>query len=176
MVLGDPIHVPNVMKEVKKGKLLMRLGNPSTVFQHCYVENTSWAHLCAVNTLLANPSAVGGKTFIITDQPAMNFWDFFEPIAAAEGLWYPPRWLALPGWLAMLLAYIVEFICWMLSPLVHITSSFVPGAVIGVVTSQGYTGNRAMELLGYQPIVTPTEAMNRTIIAYQLESNKKKVH
>ena len=105
---------------------LSRLASPSTVFQHCYVVNTAHAHVCAAHALRHTPSTVGGKAYIIIDGPATNFWwgrrpgssaarpprlllltlplvhpirDFFAPFVRAAGVWMPPRWLSLPGWL-----------------------------------------------------------------------------
>ncbi|EDQ92203.1 uncharacterized protein MONBRDRAFT_5991, partial [Monosiga brevicollis MX1] len=69
---ADPYHMPNILKAVLDGQLVLRMGSPAVRFQHTYVGNAAWAHLVAAKALLQNAS-VGGTTYIITDEPAVNF-------------------------------------------------------------------------------------------------------
>ena len=70
----DRWHLPNVLESARTGMLSMRVGQPRTVFQHVYVDNVAYAHVCALKTLLRAPETISGQAFIITDYAAENFW------------------------------------------------------------------------------------------------------
>lgn len=65
---GDNHLLPGLVERAKKGSI--RLPGPEKLIDTVYVENAAKAHLKALDTLLTNPQAVGGKTYFISnDEP-----------------------------------------------------------------------------------------------------------
>lgn len=65
---GDNHLLPGLVERAKKGSI--RLPGPEKLIDTVYVQNAAKAHLQALDTLLTKPSAVGGKTYFISnDEP-----------------------------------------------------------------------------------------------------------
>lgn len=78
---GDTAFLPNVIDSAKKQLgYLPRMGDGKAKFNSCYVGNSAWAHVLAVDVLRKNPKEIAGKAFFIGDNtPESNFFDFVEP-------------------------------------------------------------------------------------------------
>jgi sterol-4alpha-carboxylate 3-dehydrogenase (decarboxylating) len=89
-----------------------------------YVENVAYAHVLAADKLVPGNDKVAGQAFFITNDEPAPFWDMAKYIW--KNLDYPTPTVVVPYWLAYYLALLLDWIVWLLSPLVsiHLTFTF----------------------------------------------------
>ena len=101
------------------------------------------------------------QAFFITNDEPVPFWSVLSRILV--GLGYDAPKYNLPYWLVYFIAVLLQFICALLSPFVNIDVTFTPMKVALAGTYHYYSCERAKKLLGYKPIVSLDEALQRTI-------------
>eukprot|EP00054_Salpingoeca_dolichothecata_P012174 m.67587 g.67587 ORF g.67587 m.67587 type:complete len:361 (-) comp19817_c0_seq4:101-1183(-) len=171
----DPYHAPNILEAAKSHQLMVRLGSPSLQFQHVYVDNVAHAHVCAIRCFLEGRRNLAAQAYFITDDtPAHNFWATFEPLIKDCGYRIAPSWLFIPGFIALGIAWFLVLIKFILSPILKFKPQLTPQAVDGVTHTQTFNGNKARATLSYTPIVSPSDAMQRTIEYFrrQMQENE----
>lgn len=82
------------------------------------------------------------------------------------GLNYDPPKYHIPYWLAYYLALFLSLVLWLLSPLVTIKPTFTPMRVALAGTFHYYSCERAKRDMGYKPVVSLDEAIDRTLQSY----------
>lgn len=166
---GDRLTVPAFAKSARAGKLKFILGDGKNMFDWTYVENVAHAHLCAEKALSCGDSggelSPAGKAFFITNQEPIPFWDFLTRIIT--GLGYPKPKFNVPAKLVLTIAEAYESVAKVLAPIgVKPAVNFNPVRLRLVTVTRTFNCNRAKELLGYKPIVSLEEGIQRTIEAY----------
>jgi len=160
----DPYHVENVLRIVREGSLPFRLGNGKASFQHVYVGNVAHAHALALRSLLSPDSAAAGQAYFITDDfPAINFFDFMQPIVEALGYALPPRSRSVPYPVMLTVGSVLELFAWMCRPFVRINPTLTRSSVRFVCHEHTFDGSKARRDLGYDPIYGEAESLSRTI-------------
>ncbi len=165
---GDPYHVANVLRIVKEGSLPFRPGDGSARFEHVYVGNVAHAHVLAMQHLL-DPTlppgeAVDGEAWFITDDtPAVNFFDFMDPILEALGYALPPRSRRMPYGVMLALGAGVEAFAFLARPFARIQPTLTRSSVRFVCHTHTFDGSKARRQLGYAPLYKEPEALERTI-------------
>ncbi len=161
---GDPYHVANVLRIVRDGGLPVRPGLGNASFQHVYVGNVAHAHLLAVRQLLEPDSRLGGQAYFVTDDtPAINFFDFMEPILSELGHSLPPKSRSIPYPVMFAIAAAVEGAAALCRPFFAFRPTLTRSSVRFVCHDHTFVGDKARSDLGYSPIYSEAEAIRRTV-------------
>jgi sterol-4alpha-carboxylate 3-dehydrogenase (decarboxylating) len=160
---GDPYHVANVLRIVREGSLPFRPGSGKARFQHVYVGNVARAHVLAMNGVLESDSPLAGQTYFITDDtPAINFFDFMEPILERLGESLPPRSRRVPYPVMFSLGAAMEAAAVICRPFFEFSPTLTRSSVRFVCHDHTFQGAKARRDLGYEPIYGEDEAIART--------------
>jgi nucleoside-diphosphate-sugar epimerase len=160
---ADPYHVSSVLRVARAGRLRARLGDGSAVFQHVYVGNVAHAHVLAVARLLEPRSPLPGEVYLVTDAPAMNFFDFMEPVLSRLGYAMPPRSRSVPYGVAFALGAVLEFTAKLCRPFFAFQPPLTRSSVRVVCRDLCFVGDKAARDLGYVPIYSEAESLDRTV-------------
>ncbi len=161
---GDPYHVANVLRVVKAGGLPFRIGDGRAAFQHVYVGNVAHAHVLAMRALLEADSPVGGEIYFVTDDsPALNFFDFMEPIVNELGYTLPPKSRSVPYPVMWTLGALLEGVAFACRPFARFVPTLTRSSVRFVGHDHTFLGEKARRDFGYQPIYSEPQALERTV-------------
>ncbi|XP_009979536.1 PREDICTED: sterol-4-alpha-carboxylate 3-dehydrogenase, decarboxylating [Tauraco erythrolophus] len=159
----DPQLVPILIQAAKSGKMKFMIGDGKNLVDFTYVENVVHGHILAAENLHQD-SPLCGKAFHITNDEPVPFWAFMSRILT--GLNYDPPKYRVPYWLAYYLALLVSLVLRLLSPLVTIKPTLTPMRVALAGTFHYYSCERAKRVMGYKPVVSLDEAIDRTLQSY----------
>lgn len=159
---GDPYHVGTLLDMARKGPML-RMGDGRARFQNVYVGNVAHAHLLAARALLRGDEAPRGQAYFVTDAPACNFFEFFEPVVRAVGYRVVPQAFSLPRGLMRGLGALAESGAFALRPFRRVAPAVTRFSVDYVCQDVTYRSDKAARELGYAPVHTQEEAMARTV-------------
>jgi nucleoside-diphosphate-sugar epimerase len=161
---GDPYHVANVLRVVKEGNLPFRIGNGRAAFQHVYVGNVAHAHVLAMRALLEPESPIAGEVYFITDDsPAVNFFDFMEPILNRLGHSLPPKSRSVPYPAMWTIGALLEGIAFACRPVFRFTPTLTRSSVRFIGHDHTFVGEKARRDFGYEPVFSEEEAIERTV-------------
>jgi nucleoside-diphosphate-sugar epimerase len=165
---GDPYHVANVLRVVGSGRMPFRIGDGRAAFQHVYVGNVAHAHVLALQQVLEPGTAIAGQSYFITDDsPAANFFDFMEPILERLGHSLPPKSRSVPYPVMFALAAGVEGAAALARPFRRFTPTLTRSSVRFVCHDHTFVGDKARRDLGYEPVYSEAEAIERTIAYFE---------
>lgn len=165
---ADPYHVANVLRVVRDGGLPFRVGDGSAAFQHVYVGNVAHAHVLALRQLLEPAAAVAGQSYFITDDsPAVNFFDFMDPIVTALGYSLPPKTRSVPYPVMLALGAAAEAAAAALRPIRRFTPTLTRSSVRFICHDHTFVGDKARRDFGYVPIYSEADAIKRTIAYFR---------
>ena len=164
---SDPYHVANVLRVVREGKLLFRIGSGRAVFEHVYVGNVAHAHLLAMRRLLEpgnTGTKVGGQAYFITDDTrTTDFLEFMEQILEPLGYALPPRSRRAPYSVMFGVAAALEAISALCRPFFAFTPTLTRSSLRFVCHDHSFVGDKARRDLGYEPVYSEAESIQRTI-------------
>ena len=160
---ADPYHLSETLRLAQSGSLLFRMGDGRAVFQHVYVGNVAHAHVLALKKLLEPDSALPGQVYFITDGPAVNFFDFMEPILERLGHKMPPRSRSLPYSLVYPLGALMEALAALCRPFFAFRPALTRSSVKLVCKNFSFVGSKAARDLDYRPAYSEKEAIDRTV-------------
>jgi nucleoside-diphosphate-sugar epimerase len=161
---GDPYHVANVLRVVKAGNLPFRIGDGRAAFEHVYVGNVAHAHVLAMRALVEPESRLAGEIYFITDDtPAVNFFDFMEPILNELGYALPPKSRSAPYPLMFALGALLEGFAVACRPVVRFAPTLTRSSVRFVGHDHTFVGDKARRHFDYTPIYSESEAIKRTV-------------
>jgi nucleoside-diphosphate-sugar epimerase len=163
----DPYHVSNILRVVREGKLVARMGTSKTVFQHAYVGNVAHAHLLALRSLSEQGPVAAGQVYILTDHPAVNFFEFIEPLVNAMGHRVPPRWRTVPFPLAYAGGAVLELVHAAFGRFLRNPPALTRSSANMVCKDLSFDGSKARRDLGYEPVYSEAEALDRTIAFFR---------
>ncbi|MCK6521764.1 NAD-dependent epimerase/dehydratase family protein [Myxococcota bacterium] len=160
---GDPILVPRFVDMARRGPLV-GLGDGAARYGFVYLDNAVDAHLRAADALAADargdgPGA-GGEAFFVSDDPPINFFEFFSPMLAALGL--RSRWWWMPAWPLRPIA-----IAWETANRWNLTGDTPPAltrfTLDAVSQPFWFRADKARRVLGWAPVVPPDLALATTV-------------
>ncbi len=164
----DPYHVANVLRVVKAGNLPFRIGSGRAAFQHVYVGNVAHAHVLAMRALLDPASPLGGEVYFITDDtPAVNFFDFMEPILNQLGHELPPKSRSIPYPVMWSIGALLEGVAFACRPVFRFTPTLTRSSVRFIGHDHTFVGAKASRDFGYAPIYPEPEAIQRTVVWFR---------
>ncbi|MGH0183186.1 UNVERIFIED_CONTAM: hypothetical protein FKN15_011500 [Acipenser sinensis] len=159
----DPQLVPILVETARKGKMKFIIGDRKNLVDFTYVENVVHGHILAAESLHKN-SPVCGKAYHITNDKPVAFWDFLSQVLV--GLDYEPPRYRLPYLLVYYLALLLSLLALLLKPFIAFQPTFTPMRVALAGTHHYYSCKRAKEDMGYRPLVSLDQAIERTVQSY----------
>lgn len=164
----DPHHMDNVLGSARAGKLVMRVGDGSSVYEHGYVGNVAHAHARAALSLAESSTPLAGEIYFCVDEHrAVNFFDFVAPFVEGLGYAMPPRSRYLPGALALAIGTPAGALARALSPIVSLRPAMTRSSVIVLLRSCSVRSDKLARAIGYAPPYSPQQALERTVASYR---------
>ncbi|CAO2839373.1 unnamed protein product [Amaranthus hypochondriacus] len=164
---GDKLFVPSLVDAARAGKSKFLIGDGNNMYDVTYVENVAHAHICAERALSSEGTVAeeaAGQAYFITNMEPIRFWEFMSLIL--EGLGYERPRIKIPAFVMMPIAYLVLFIYTLLAPFGMKVPQLTPSRVRLLSRSRTFNCSKAKDRLGYIPIVSLQEGIERTIEAY----------
>ena len=155
----------------------VQLGNNTAPYDFVYAGNPAKAHILAAKALL-NPDrargTVSGEAFNITDGQATRFWDSAHVIWRAAG--DKTRYgnvTVIPAWIALCMAHLTEWFCWIFT-LGRVTPiKFNAHAIIHATQQHTYNIDKARKRLGYDPVPDVEGGLQRAVAEFLRETREK---
>jgi 3beta-hydroxy-delta5-steroid dehydrogenase/steroid delta-isomerase len=158
---GNNVMMDGVFEQVTKGRLVATIGFPGAVHDHIYVDNLVHAEIRVAKHLVPG-SPVCGKPYFVTDNKRLPLFEFMRPLI--EGLGYKMPKLNIPYrpviWFLRLWQYL-HFRIGLPAPL------FTPHEIRKLAISHAASSKEAKRDFGYDPLVTPEEAMTSCLSYYK---------
>uniref|UniRef100_A0A0P5RFW1 3 beta-hydroxysteroid dehydrogenase type n=1 Tax=Daphnia magna TaxID=35525 RepID=A0A0P5RFW1_9CRUS len=164
----DPYYVTHALKIAKDhGGCLYRIGWGGERIQVTYAGNAAWAHILAKDQLMKEPTIVGGEVIFVTDDTVIqNAFEFLDPFLKARSM--KASTFVYPATLAVIFVLFLYFVSRMLRPLVHLKNPFPhPSTLYFIVCFYCFNRLKATLRLGYKPIYSPEEAINKSLDYYK---------
>ncbi|XP_028338369.1 sterol-4-alpha-carboxylate 3-dehydrogenase, decarboxylating isoform X2 [Physeter macrocephalus] len=159
----DPQLVPILIEAARKGKMKFMIGNGENLVDFTFVENVVHGHILAAEHL-SRDTALGGKAFHITNDEPVPFWTFLSRILT--GLNYEAPKYHVPYWVAYYLALLLSLLVVVISPIIRLQPTFTPMRVALAGTFHYYSCERAKKVMGYRPLVSMDDAVDRTVRSF----------
>ncbi|XP_076018820.1 sterol-4-alpha-carboxylate 3-dehydrogenase, decarboxylating [Genypterus blacodes] len=159
----DPQLVPILVDAAQRGKMKFIIGDGTNMVDFTFVENVVHGHILAAERLRAD-SPICGKSYHITNDEPVRFWDFMSEILV--GLGYAAPRYHLPYMLVYGLAMLLWLLALILRPLVAFKPTFTPMRVALAGTHHYYNCDGAKQDMGYKPVVSLKEGIERTVQSY----------
>mmetsp|Transcript_28299 Transcript_28299/g.45849 ORF Transcript_28299/g.45849 Transcript_28299/m.45849 type:complete len:362 (+) Transcript_28299:156-1241(+) len=157
---GDQLMVPQIVARAKRNKMKYAIGSGQNLVDFTYVGNVADAHVLALFKLFPKSCVCGQIYFITNDEPIL-FWDFIGSICT--GLGYEGPKVFLPYRLMLVIAWIIEMIAWVLSPIVTINPVMNMSKIQISGTAHYYNVSKAKRDLGYVPKVSVHHGVERLL-------------
>ena len=157
---GNNVMMDGVFEQVTKGRLVATIGFPGAVHDHIYVDNLVHAEIRVAKHLVPG-SPVCGKPYFVTDNKRLPLFEFMRPLI--EGLGYKMPKLNIPYRPVILFLRLWQYLHFRIglpAPL------FTPHEIRKLAISHCASNEAAERDFGYDPVVTPEEAMTRCLSYY----------
>ncbi|KAK9266064.1 hypothetical protein L1049_017882 [Liquidambar formosana] len=164
---GDKLLVPSLVTAARAGKSKFIIGDGNNMYDFTYVENVAHAHICAERALASEKMVAekaAGQAYFITNMEPIKFWEFVSLILG--GLGYERPRIKIPALVMMPIAHAVELTYRLLAPYGMKVPQLTPSRVRLLSCSRTFNCSKAKERLGYTPIVSLQEGLERTIESY----------
>ncbi|NMA42147.1 MAG: NAD-dependent epimerase/dehydratase family protein [Oligosphaeraceae bacterium] len=152
---GDPHILPRVRRAAEKRRL-RQIGDGRNQITITQVDNAAHAHILAAQEL-AGQKRCAGKAYFVGDSEPIYLWPWLNELLA---LWGLPQVTKRVSWglsrsLALLSEALHHFMPWLGEPFM---TTFV---VDQLARSHSFSHQAASRDFGYQPIVSPEEALQK---------------
>ncbi|KAK6930729.1 3-beta hydroxysteroid dehydrogenase/isomerase [Dillenia turbinata] len=117
-----------------------------------------------VPSLVDAARAGKSKAYFITNMEPIKFWEFVSLIL--EGLGYERPRIKIPAFVMMPIAHLVEWTYKLLAPYGMKVPQLTPSRIRLLSKSRTFNSSKAKDRLGYAPIVSLQEGLNKTIESY----------
>ncbi|XP_061374909.1 3beta-hydroxysteroid-dehydrogenase/decarboxylase isoform X2 [Gastrolobium bilobum] len=164
---GDRLLVPSLVDAARAGKSKFIIGDGNNIYDFTYVENVAHAHICAERALASEATVsekAAGQAYFITNMEPIKFWEFMSLVL--EGLGYERPRIKIPAFVIMPIAHLVEWIYRLLGPYGMKVPQLTPSRIRLLSCSRSFDCSKAKDRLGYAPIITLQEGLQRTIESY----------
>ncbi|XP_021848144.1 3beta-hydroxysteroid-dehydrogenase/decarboxylase isoform X2 [Spinacia oleracea] len=164
---GDKLLVPSLVDAARAGKSKFIIGDGNNIYDFTYVENVAHAHICAERALASKGTVAekaSGQAYFITNMEPIKFWEFMSLIL--EGLGYERPRIKIPAFVMMPIAHLVEFVYKLLAPYGMKVPQLTPSRIRLLSCNRTFNSSKAKDQLGYTPIVSLQEGLERTIESY----------
>ncbi len=154
---GDPHLMPRVIQRHRSGKLRI-VGDGTNRVDLTHVENVVHAHLCALRSLIANPSLGGNPYFIGQDEPVI-LWEWINHVFAQIGL--PPLEKSISYRTARTVGWVMEQ-AWKFLPMQG-EPPMTRFVACQLANDHWFSCRAAEKDLGYKPVLSMKQALEKTL-------------
>ncbi len=154
---GDPHLLPRLL-ESGRNKILKRVGDGSNMVDISYIDNVAHAHILAAKNLSEGATAAGKPYFISQGEP-VKLWDWINELFVAMDIDKVQAALSFP------LAYRLGGILEALYKITGIEKEPKMTRFLAeqLAKSHYFSIKNAQNDLGYEPVVSKTEGLKRTV-------------
>ncbi len=157
---GDQLVLKTMVELIYKGVLKFSFGNGKAKADNTYVDNLVHAEILAAEHLVPG-GVVPGKAYNINDGEALNYFEFIKPIFAAVGKPVPK--ISIPGWLVYAIAVLLEQFYFRIGRFFNMAEPPARVGIKKVCVDNSFSIERARRDMGYEPVISPAEAMRRSV-------------
>ena len=158
---GNNVMLDEMFTQVTKGRLVATIGFPGAVHDHIYIDNLVHAEIQIAKQLVA-PSPVCGKAYFVTDNHPLPLFEFMRPLI--EGLGYEMPRLNIPYRPVLGFLRLWQYLHFRIG---FPAPPFTPHEIRKLAISHRPSSEAAKRDFGYEPIVTPEEAIARCLAHYR---------
>ncbi|RMF88433.1 MAG: NAD-dependent epimerase/dehydratase family protein [Planctomycetota bacterium] len=153
---GDRHLIPRLIARAKSGRL-RRVGDGTNLIDNVYIDNAVEAQLAADRALEERPAEVGGRAFFISQGRPVRCWQWIDEILGIAGVPAITKSISFPA------AYRIGYVCELIFQLLpkHIEPPMTRFLALQLAQPHYFDISKARELLGYQPVVSHEEGMQR---------------
>lgn len=156
---GDYQLVPNIVNCIlDKLESPYRLGDGMNLWDTVYVGNVADAHVLAVENLVSARPTAAGESFFIQNNEPISTRDFMLQIWKEFNGHTPPFEIGIPVRLGWCVGALAEAYSWITRTPVTISR----GSVNDATAMRYASGEKARQVLGYQPRVSMEEGLRRS--------------
>ena len=158
---GNSIMLDEMFEQVTKGRLVATIGYPGAMHDHVYIDNLVHAEISIAKHLVPG-SPVCGKAYFVTDGKPLPLFEFMRPLI--EGIGHKVPKLNIPYRPVLAVLRFWQYLHFRLGlP----RPPFTPHEIRKLAISHVASNKEAERDFGYRPIVTPDQAMARSLAHYQ---------
>lgn len=155
-----------MVEELESGRLIAMIGDGKALHDNSYIENLVHGEILAAEAMVEGHAACG-KAYFITDNEPLNNFIFFKPVI--EGLGYKFPKIKIPMKLMLPVSIIWQWLHFKLGLPEPILS---PKELDKTAVTHFASIKDATRDLGYTPLVTTAEAMQKVVPYYQSIAKK----
>ena len=178
---GDQQMIRNLLDVYRTKQHTVWLGDNTALMDSVYVGSVARAHILAARGLLAgiedaDAPKVHGEAFNITDDAPLEPWSFFRLFWIEMGDTTPlSKVWSLPNAVALAMADVAEWWVWTFSLGNYRPKVLIKERIEFLVCTRTYSVKKARERLGYEPMLSMSEAVRRAVKWAVMEWPEEKV-
>lgn len=143
-------HLPRLAKNIERGILSFKFGDPSAKMNWVHVENLVQAQILAAEALTPEKNYIAsGQVYFIHDGEKFNLFEWLAPLFERLGCSKP--WIPIPTSLVYASATVMEHLHLILKPLVELSPLLTRNEVQNISTTHTFRIDKARRQLGYSP-------------------------
>ncbi|EGG22763.1 3beta-hydroxysteroid dehydrogenase [Cavenderia fasciculata] len=150
---------PQFLIAAKEGKNKFMFGTGKNLCDWTYIDNVVHGHLLAADKMVPG-SKINGQAYFITNDEPIPFWNM--PIYAYEAFGYEKPKFKIPFAVMYYIALLIDFFVALLKPIKTIHPTITLFRMVYTNATRYFNINKAKRDLGYKPIVSVQEGMDRT--------------
>ncbi|KAK5658000.1 hypothetical protein OQA88_2554 [Cercophora sp. LCS_1] len=166
---GDQQMIANLLDVHRTQQQTVWLGDNTALMDSVYVGSVARAHVLAAHGVLAgiddpNAPKVDGEAFNITDDAPLPPWTFFRLFWIEMGDTTPLSkvWM-IPNAVTLAMAEVAEWWTWTWSWGKYRPKLLIKERIEFLLYTRTYSIAKARERLGYQPVISMSEAVRRAV-------------
>lgn len=176
---GDVQNMAGFMRAYRTNKHRVQLGDNTNIFDFTYVGNAAHAHLVAAHALLLTSRAstapldhekVDGEVFFVTNDSPVYFWDFARAVYRAAG---NPEGTERVWRLSRSTSLLLGSLSQAAYALVNRPATFTRTRAVLSNMTRYYNITKAKTVLGYQPLWTLQEGIERGVRWFQEQEERE---
>ncbi|KAM9599114.1 putative short-chain dehydrogenase/reductase family 42E member 2 [Morphnus guianensis] len=143
-------HLPRLAKNIERGLLSFKFGDPSAKMNWVHAENLVQAQILAAEALTPEKNYIAsGQVYFINDGEKFNLFEWLTPLFERLGC-SKPR-IRIPTSLVYASAMIMEYLHLMLKPFVELSPLLTRNEVQNISITHTFRIDKARSQLGYSP-------------------------
>lgn len=175
VIYGELDHqlVPSIVScIIDKNESLFQVGDGMNMWDTVYVGNVADAHVLALENLLSNDPTAAGEAFFIQNNEPTSFREFCLAVWKSYNGYVPPFTVTIPARLAWAVGFITETLTYFSKT----PATLSTGSINDAVAIRYASGEKAKQILGYEPRVKMEEGLKRSCAEYRQRREKEGHH
>ena len=170
---GDHQLVPSIVScIIDKTESPFMVGSGTNMWDTVYVGNVADSHVLALENLLAEKPTAAGEAFFIQNNEATTFREFCLQVWKTYNGHVPPFTVYVPVSLAWAIGAVMETLTWFTGT----PATLSRGSINDAVAIRYASGDKAKNILGYEPRVQMEEGLRRSCAEYRKRREKSGSH